>query len=690
MAKKLYINFLWHMHQPYYRKRKTDKTLMPWVRMHAIKSYYDMPKIVEKHAETKVNFNIVPSLLKQINEYTMGKEDDYLIFSRIPPSDLTNRQKKFIKENFFQAQFDKMINPYHRYRELNDKHLEEYSNQDFLDLQVWFNLTWFGQWFKDNHTFVKDLIKKGKNFSELEKNQLLDLQLNILKDIKNIYLNLLKQKKIELSTTPFYHPILPLLLDSNAAHECMPHAELPEESFKYQEDAQWHVKKAIKMHLETFKEKPKGIWPAEGAVSNETLDLFIKNELKWTASDEDILRNSIDKWDENSLYQPYLYSNNSGEIAIVFRNHELSDLIGFVYQKWHYEDAVNDFISRLRDIKQKITCEKGLVSIIMDGENAWEYYSNNGLNFLSSLYEEIANEENLELVTINDYLTEFPPKNNIKTIFPGSWINASYDTWIGDSVKNRAWEMLLKTRNILSNEKCNIPESMYVAEGSDWFWWYGDLHSSVNDIVFDELFCDNLHETCKNTGIIKSDFLVHSLYDNKKDKKCPLDIISPEINGKEDDYFEWQHGIMYEMNTGYGTMQRVSLLITEFIYGFDFHSLYLRWNFENYEDIKEIILTTILKTNKSKKIIIKIDFKNKEGVIWFDGENKLMLKRDYHWAFKNIIELMIPLELIKFEEANNIELKWTVRKNENNLEEWPRNGYLELFPPEKVKKRKAL
>jgi alpha-amylase/alpha-mannosidase (GH57 family) len=398
MVKKLYINFLWHMHQPYYRKIKTKNTLMPWVRLHTIKSYYDMPKIIENFSEIKVNFNIVPSLLKQIDEYAHGKEDDYLKLSRISPSDLTNRQKKFINENFFQANLEKMINPYSRYRELKNKHIDEYSNQDFLDLQVWFNLTWFGQWFKDNNAFVKELIEKGKDFSELEKKQLLNLQLKILKEIKTIYLNLLKHKKIELSTTPFYHPIIPLLIDSGVAHECMPYAELPKTSFKFQEDAQWHIDESKKMHLESFKEKPTGIWPAEGAVSNDTLDLFIKNKFKWTASDEDILRKSLNNWDNNSLYQPYFYSNNSGNIAVIFRNHELSDLIGFVYQKWHYEDAVNDFISRLKDIKNKITSDYGLVSIIMDGENAWEYYTNNGWDFLTCLYEKIINEKDLDLI----------------------------------------------------------------------------------------------------------------------------------------------------------------------------------------------------------------------------------------------------------------------------------------------------
>ncbi|MDK2986728.1 MAG: hypothetical protein PWQ96_2372 [Clostridia bacterium] len=684
MAKKLYVSFLWHMHQPYYRKSKNGTTLMPWVRLHGIKGYYDMPKLIENLSGIKVNFNIVPSLLEQITEYTNGKTDDYLRLSRIAAEDLTKRQQEFIINNFFQAYPETMINPYPRYRKLSDKNPQEFTTQDLLDLQVWFNLTWFGQWLKDNHPFIQEMLKKGRNFTEYEKQQILDLQINVLGEVKELYRALQQNKKIEISTTPFYHPILPLLINSDIARKCMSDAALPVPAFKYEEDARWHVEEAINYHYQTFNKKPRGVWPAEGAVSDAALKLLIENNLKWTASDEDILRHSLKEWDEDSLYQPYLYKSDDGEIALVFRNHGLSDLIGFVYQNWKTEDAVGDFINHLKNIKNIIKNDVGLVSIIMDGENAWEYYLRNGWDFLRLLYESIVKDDELQLTTINDYLEEYPPQKKLTSIYPGSWIYANYSTWIGDPIKNKAWKQLLKVREMTGEKKCEIPRNMYIAQGSDWFWWYGEPHTSVNDPLFDELFRSNLIETCEEIGVNPPCELNNSLYEEEKSEAEPSGIINPEINGKEDDYHEWLQGVSFKTVKGYGAMHRVSKIITNFTYGFDSNNLYLRWDYSGKEKLENLKLQVLFNVGGSNKTL-EIDFGTGEGHLSDQTGKKYPLRQSKQWELAEILEIMVPLEYLDDNRFTApLELRWMITGKEGTLEEWPYNKYLKLQKPREL------
>ncbi|MEW6409533.1 MAG: glycoside hydrolase family 57 protein, partial [Nitrospirota bacterium] len=378
--KPLYINFIWHMHQPYYKDPETGDYVLPWVRLHGIKDYYDMVAILRDFPEIKATFNIVPSLLSQIKDYVEnGATDRCLIHTLVPADSLDLENKVFILNNFFLANWDNMIKIYSRYNELLSKRgynvvkgeIERisryFSTQDFLDLQVWFNLAWFDPLFKDKDPFLSYLIKKGRDFTEEEKSGLIEKQKEILSLIIPEYRKAESSAQIELSTSPFYHPILPLLCDTNIAKASMPDINLPKIRFSHSEDAVEHINRAVAYHYEIFGKKPKGMWPSEGAVSESIIPIAVNAGIEWIATDEDILSRSLGINIEKDpfggvkkpdiLYKPYRLSGGEikkltisppkGGVSIFFRDHTLSDLIGFVYSKWDYRNAVEDFIFRL-------------------------------------------------------------------------------------------------------------------------------------------------------------------------------------------------------------------------------------------------------------------------------------------------------------------------------------------------------
>ena len=309
--------------------------------------------------------------------------------------------------------------------------------------------------------------------------------------------------QIEVTTSPFYHPILPLLIDTNIAKIGMPQVTLPRTRFHAPEDAEIQIKNGIELYEKIFNRKPKGMWPSEGSVSSEIVPMFAKNNINWIATDEEILfRTIVDLKEpiEEILYKPYRINVNNSKVNVIFRDHKLSDLIGFVYHKMDPEAAADDFIERLCSIKRSLRKddEEHLVSIILDGENCWEYYPNDGIDFLNALYTKLSHAEKNGYITttVSDYLEKFPPKDELKGIFPGSWINGNFGIWIGHSEDNTAWDYLNQARIFLESRSKSAPpekiqkawKELYIAEGSDWNWWYGGDHSSMNDAEFDMLF----------------------------------------------------------------------------------------------------------------------------------------------------------------------------------------------------------
>jgi alpha-amylase/alpha-mannosidase (GH57 family) len=510
MILPLRIALLWHQHQPYYRKG--NHFILPWVRLHAAKDYWDLPALAEQFPSLKQTINIVPSLLVQLDEYIRyGITDTIQELTLINANELSRFQKKEILRLFFLCNYTTMIAPYTRYHELysyavhnQQEALDLFSSQDWLDIQTWYNLTWIGELFKSNNSELQSLFKKA-HFSEADKVSVLDYHKRIIRLIIPIMQKAVSENRLELSVTPFYHPIIPLLIDSYSALENLPQIQLPRHAPQSVKDAQVHIERALAYCKDRLSIVPNGMWPSEGSISNESLSLFEQNNIKWIATDEKILFQSPGNHHQLDKYFP----RKIGKLVCYFRDHALSDAIGFEYSSWNTQKAIDDFINRLQKIRLDLiqhygehSLEYAVVPIILDGENCWEYYQNNGLPFLQSLFHALISNPELLTITMTEGIQGSEFLEPLSSIKAGSWIHGNFSIWIGHPQDNAAWEMIAKARERLFD--CELDQKspewqkaynhLLISEGSDWFWWYGDDHISANQSEFDELFRWNIEQ----------------------------------------------------------------------------------------------------------------------------------------------------------------------------------------------------
>ncbi len=536
---KLLISIYWHMHQPDYRDSITGQYVLPWTYLHAIKDYTDMAYYCETNVKARMSFNFVPILLDQLEDYvaqfkSKKMRDPLLALLNAESLDAVSAENcQLIIESCFKSHHEKMLSPYAQYQRLynlyqaaseigEDSNLQYFSGQYKADLLVWYHLAWMGESVKRENDLVKKLIAKGSHFSEQDRHALFVLIGELIGQLIPRYKALQEGGQIEISSTPHHHPILPLLLDFNSTHDAMPDAELPQ-SPQYiggEARAVHHIKDAQSSHQRRFGHKPIGMWPAEGAVSKQSLLLMAQSGVQWAASGESVLVNSLHRSNSKKalvsrheyLYKPYKIKSDEDEIVCFFRDDRLSDKIGFEYAKLHSTDAVRDFVQTLEHIHatyQKL--ENPVVSVILDGENAWEYYPYNGYYFLTELYQALANHPNIEMVTQSEILlaTQAPEKSpykvfcgNLPEIAAGSWVYGTFSTWIGSKDKNLGWDLLceakrvydevMKTDKLSTQEKELCENQLSVCEGSDWFWWLGDYNAADSVNSFDQLYRRNL------------------------------------------------------------------------------------------------------------------------------------------------------------------------------------------------------
>jgi len=522
MIKKLSVNFLWHMHQPYYRDDLSGEIIMPWVFLHAIKDYYDMPWYLEKFPKIKATFNLVPSLLVQLGAYEDPEVNDkFLKALRKPVDKLTEKEREYIVEYLFFSNEHNMVRPLPRYHELFLKK-EDFSDSELIDLEILFILAWCGNYLREEKDVVKKLIKKGRGFTEEEKIELLNILSAFIKEIIIYYKKLADSGQIEISTTPFNHPISPLLFDIENGKLANPNTALPKYSGNFKEDALLQIDSAITYYKKLFGKRPEGFWPAEGSVSYDFLKVLSDKDIKWACSDQEVLYKS-GHFSKEDIYKNNILHFKDKSINLFFRDRELSDLIGFNYSAWDDESAANDFLSRLRDIYESSN-ESLNVNVILDGENAWEHYSDNAQGFFQKLYSKIEEADWLECRLFDEVATDAKiASNDLHELEPGSWINGNFNIWIGHSEKNSAWEMLFQTKEHfeklqknLSDEKIEkIRNEFLIAQSSDWFWWYGDDHHTDLASTFDTLFRTHLMN-------------IYTLMD----KKIPANILEPIVQTK--------------------------------------------------------------------------------------------------------------------------------------------------------------
>lgn len=712
---RLNLLFLWHMHQPYYLDPLSGQYRLPWVRLHGIKDYYDMPAMLDDFPAIRQTFNLVPSLVDQLNDYASGNAGDrFLDISLKPASDLSHEERAFILQSFFMANWDNMIRPFPRYAELLSKRgthpnpdetwraARYFETRDLCDLQVWFNLAWFDPMFRDTDPFLRELVRKGRDFSEAEKAMLIDKQREILARIVPKYRELQDAGRIEISATPYFHPILPLLWDSDRARECMPRAELPTR-FNHPEDAREQVRRAVEFHTEMFGRAPVGMWPSEGSVSQEILGVFREHGLKWIASDEGILANSLKirlrddgGWlaDQASLYQPYRLSNG---LSMIFRDHTLSDLFGFDYYKTDARSAVEDFIGRLRHIHNTLPRDRAYaVPVILDGENAWEWYKNDGRDFFYYLYERLTNESFIECPTVSEYLEMHPPTRTIPHLFAGSWINSNYSIWIGHEEDNRAWELLRQTREDLKGflASGSFPataveaawRSIYAAEGSDWCWWYGDEHSTDTAQDFDELFRNNLIHVYNLLGKETPQALyVPVLREDRRVRVArePRGFLTPTLDGEVTSYFEWLASGMAEIGGTGGAMHRSESMMARLYFGFDTESLYLRIDGRGTfreMDTRGLSFEIGFIRPRRMKIVVELDGLASGSLFTRDNDDYVFLK-PVSCAFADMLELSCAFADLGAAERDEVCFYLSVYRGGELLERWPDRGMMTVAAP---------
>jgi alpha-amylase/alpha-mannosidase (GH57 family) len=599
----LKVAILWHMHQPNYREPGFDRLAMPWVRFHALKDYLDMPLLAAEQESIRVTFNLVPSLIDQLELYLEGGVDRHLELSRLRPEDIGASLRLEILDSFFSAFPENMIKPYPRYWELYTKARRSDTSRDILpalfssvelrDLQVWSNLVWIDPMFHDEEP-VRRLLDKQKQFTEDEKAALLDWQIELIRRIIPTYQRLFKEGKIEVSFTPYYHPILPLLCDTHSALEALPGMKLPDKRFEHPEDAARQVAMSAEKFRKLFGSDMKGMWPSEGSVSEAVLDIIRRQGLQWAASDEEILYHSLAKAGQGRATNPphHVYEYRNG-LRLFFRDHGLSDRIGFVYSGWKPERAVADFISHLREIRTLLAddLENAVVPIILDGENCWEYYPHDGEEFLRLFYRELAEDPLIETVTMSEAASQVTPRP-LNALFAGSWINHNFRIWIGHSEDNQAWNLLTRARDTLERCIAEHPgfdperiatawDQIYIAEGSDWCWWYGDDHHSDDREQFDKIFRRHLVAVYELIGQDVPLDLLRPIVGVSAESytEPPEAMVTAEIDGRVTHFYEWTGAGEFDCLKAGGAMHRVDRLIRRIWFAYDREQFYIRLDF---------------------------------------------------------------------------------------------------------------
>jgi alpha-amylase/alpha-mannosidase (GH57 family) len=612
------VALLWHMHQPYYEDLATREHILPWVRLHALKDYYGMVAILREFPGVRLTFNLVPSLLVQLEAFAANRaRDRHLELSLKPAADLDARDAEFILENFFHAQRHHMIDVYPRYAELlarrggvsptpADRRAAgaRFTADDLRDLQVWHKLAWIDPLFLDHDVRVRALVAKGRGFTEDDKAILREVELELLNKVIPEYREAVARRQIEVSASPFYHPILPLLCDSDVYLQTHPDTRMPRQRFRHPEDAARQLERAALYHEQLFGRRPVGLWPSEGSVSDAIVPLVEAAGFRWMATDELILartlgitfsrdaRGHVEQ--PERLYAPYRIRAGGASAACVFRDHVLSDLIGFTYSSWPADAAAEDFVLRLAEAGRRYRERTGggdaLIPIILDGENAWEHFEGGGRPFLRALYRRLSAHPELRTVTMAEACRR-PPAAELPGIFPGSWIDANFYIWIGHADDHRAWSQLADARSVLdqaaaagadSNAVADAREELLIAEGSDWFWWYGDDHSSAHDLEFDDLFRRHVRNAYRRLRAPIPDELFVSNISSTAGPAAqtePTALLSPTLDGEETSYFEWLGAGTLEVRDVAGAMhqiERPQALVSLLQFGFDERRLFIR------------------------------------------------------------------------------------------------------------------
>ncbi|HTR39102.1 MAG TPA: glycoside hydrolase family 57 protein [Bryobacteraceae bacterium] len=664
------------MHQPFYKDLVTGEYRLPWTRFHALKDYYGMVKVLQDFPDVHQTFNLVPSMIVQILEYASGQAADPFLDCAVKRAeDLGEAEQEFVLRYFFQANPGRLIYRYPRYGELFDawqktgtnpqRARRQFSPQDFRDLQILSQLAWFDEEFQARDVEVRDLIAKERNYSLEDQASMARKQREILAQVVPVYKEFAARGQIEISTTPFYHPILPLLCDTNIALVSHPGVTLPTR-FSYPGDARQQLQAAREYIQREFGQAPVGLWPSEGSVSDEALALAAEVGFEWAGSDNGVLAQTLHRAAGPEVtYRSYLWQQQNRQLRMIFRDHFLSDEVGFVYSRMGAEEAAAQFLDRIRANAHPLAANGSdvLVPIILDGENAWEYYYQNGRPFLRELYRRISESPDLAALTVSEAL-KADQARPIDHIHPGSWINANFDIWIGAQEDNKAWEYLLRARQKFDEVSSGVSEDnrrlaheeLRIAEGSDWNWWYGPEHHSENRREFDELYRQHLANVYRALRQpIPDDLARPILMARAPDlSEPPANPIHPVIDGEVTSYFEWMGAGRYRPALRSGAMHGDRLLVRDLYYGGDGDNLYLRLDFETHPDFTSLELRT-----------------ERAAVSLLDNP-------DVQTAQGKILEIRVPFHLLGASKDQPVHFQLAAANRSAGPELIPPEGWIEL------------
>lgn len=679
------------MHQPCYKDLVSGEYRLPWTRMHALKDYYGMVQILDEFPHMRQTFNLVPSLLMQVEEYAAGQAaDPFLRCALKPAEELSEEEVRFILQYFFQAT-RQLISRFPRYLQLreawrtadgNYRHARNIFNAEAIrDLQVLSQLAWFDEEVLAGDPEVAELVAKGRDYTPQDQQLMGRKQQEILARVIPAYRELARRGQIEISATPYYHPILPLICDSDIARVSNPHAPLPRR-FRFPQDAKLQLERARIYVEQKIGVRPVGLWPSEGSVSDEALALAAEAGYRWAATDNGVLARTLGApASPDATYRHYVWKKGRHRMSMIFRDHYLSDLVGFVYSRMAPADAAADFLHRIRDnCAPMLSAGRDvLVPVILDGENAWEHYERNGRPFLRELYRRIGAEPNMEALTVSEALQRVPDQT-LDHIFPGSWIGANFDVWIGFEEDNKAWELLLDARQTydaaldsdVPPEDRNLAlEELLIAEGSDWCWWYGPHHHSENRIEFDQLYRDhlaNVYRALKRTPPpeLSRPILRAAV---QATHQAPMYAIHPVIDGQVTSYFEWMGAGHYQLDPRGSSMHNNRHVVRELLYGANEERLYLRLDFLDAEDADRCPVEVLAILN-GRRIRIKL---SRSGVELLESEVKGVLV-----AYSRCLELSAPFAELHAGPGEPVRVQLSVWQDGLPLDALPLEGFIEI------------
>lgn len=687
---RIHLCFLWHMHQPFYKDLISGEYKLPWTRLHALKDYYGMVKILDEFPEIRQTFNLVPSMMVQVEEYASGEARDPFLQRALKPAEtLTEADRQFLLHHSFHAHPGRMIYRYPRYGELFERYGQPHSStasvtvQEMRDLQMLSQLAWFDEYFQESDPEVRSLIAKGRDYTVEDQVVMGRKQPELVGHVIPAYKRLAAAGQIEISTTPFYHPILPLLCDSNIAATPHPNVPLPQR-FRYPEDARTQLNMAREYIERVFGVAPQGLWPSEGSVSDEVFHLAAECGFTWAATDNGVLARTLGRGAGiEETYRPYRWNQGAHAMQLLFRDHMLSDLIGFVYSGMGAREASGDFLRRVRENCAGILASgrDALVPVILDGENAWEYYDRNGRPFFRELYAAITADPEMDAITVAEGFERLKPEP-LTHIFPGSWINANFDIWIGAEEDNRAWNLLLAARETYDQAEASPEanrklawEELLIAEGSDWCWWYGPEHDSANRPEFDELFRSHIANVYRALGRLPPEELSRPILRvvATEQKTEPAGRVHPKIDGLPTNYFEWIGAGVYHADQRSGSMHGKRFIVRELHYGFDEDNLYLRVDFR--EDAADLL------SSLDCRFCFRPNGVGEKTILLHLEQGHLTVREttiQVVSAYQSILEVQVPLLQVQKNREHSLRFNASFWHKGLPVNALPQQGWLEV------------